>query len=109
MTVPLAVTGKCNVDAKATTRGRRAGLNATKRELAAPSGFRFGLTALCGMQAHFFSGPDGRQEHGMHPTANPVAKPLGPVKLNQLVNDLVELFKAAQIACRPTWILPYCI
>ena len=32
------------------------------------------------MQAHFFSGPDGRQAHGMHPTTNPVARALGPVR-----------------------------
>jgi len=69
--VPLKLQGTCSANAVGLQRSRKFGLATLKRQLKTKVVFRFGFTAVTSMKAQYISGPDGRQTHGVHATANP--------------------------------------
>jgi hypothetical protein len=82
VTVPLRLQGSCVLDAHSLERSRGHRLKTIGVQLETKTAFRFGLTPVTSEKAQYFSDPNGRQRHGMHPTANPNAR-LKPVRPNK--------------------------
>ena len=72
--VPLKLQGTCIANAVGLQRSRKYGLATIRKQLKTKTVFRFGFTAVTSMKAQYISGPDGRQTHGIHATANPNVK-----------------------------------
>jgi hypothetical protein len=74
VSVPVNLSGTCSADASGLTKSRIHRLATIKTQLESKTAFRFGFTPLTSQKAQYISGPDGRQRHGIHATANPNAK-----------------------------------